>query len=813
MTSFSAEEAALEAEMSELGVQRRRGQRARLRAAGRESLTPAGHHLTRAAMSRVVAGLTAWREEQEAQAGVRRAPAYACLDGMAAPQLALLAIRVTVDAAVRGVSWNAWVHRIAGAVDAERVASEVAAAHPGSWSALRRNAAACPERAKPRLRRAVRAFAAEKGVPRWSIAQRLKVGALLAYLVELHAGLVQVVEVRAGRRTKRIVRLAEGTEAWIAEADRRDEILEPLYLPMLDVPAEWSPRPADPELAKAWRPGGYATGLVARQYLVKNRSKAIREGVAGADMPAVYAAVNRLQATPWQVNPDVLEVARALWESGERWAGLAAQGDDPLPPKPPGIEADRAAFRDWMRRRFLIRRENVRRACSRGEAARILWLAGRLADAPRFHYPQQLDFRGRIYPTPQYLQPQGPDLARGLLRFADGAWLDRAAHGPALRWFWIHGANCLGLDKLALGARVNGIIARADEIRRVAADPLDCRWWQEADEPWQFLAWCLEAGELLDTGRVRTRIPCYVDGTNNGLQLLSLLLRDPVGGAATNCLPGERRDVYQDIADGVTARLREVDDATARGWLSWFPGGRMPRAAAKRPVMTLPYGCTPYSVKQYVAAWYEEEVRQGKAGPWGGKDEYRRCAELAEHLWAVIERELGRSLEAMRYLRGLSDQSVDKGICPAWRAPTGFPVRQPYPNWRTRVVSTRLGERVRWVRHRADAAGLNKRRHRNGLAPNFVHSLDAAVLASAVAAFDAGPISTIHDSFGTTAPYVERLGRCLRQTMADVFETNLLADLVNQLDALGGGRVSYPSPPAMGSLDPRAVLDSTYLFS
>lgn len=808
MVEFSSDEATLEAEMAELGVQRRRGQRARLRAVGKESLTAAGHHLVRAAMTRVVDAIEAWRVQQEVEQPTRRQQAFVLLAGFPAPQLALLALRVTVDLACRASGWQAWVHAIAGAVDAERVARAVAADHPASWSALRRNAAACPDRKSPRLRRSTRLFAREKGIPRWTIRQRLLVGALVSWMVETASGLVTVDTVKSGRRSKKILRLAPGTEEWIAEADRRDEALEPLYLPMLDVPGDWSPTDR----------GGYATDLVARQYLVKNRSKAIREAVAGADMPAVYGAVNALQRTAWQVNPTVLEVARALWDSGERWADLGAAEDDPLPPKP-ADETDKVAMRDWMRRRFLIRRENIRRAAARGEGARILWLGGRLADVPRFHYPQQLDFRGRVYPVPQYLQPQGPDLARGMLRFADGEYLDGTHPGKGMVypnvWFWIHGANCLGLDKLPLEERVSRIFGQADAIRAVAHDPLDCRWWQEADEPWQFLAWCLEAGELLETGRVLTRIPVYIDGTNNGLQLLSLLLRDETAGAATNCMPGPRRDVYQDIADGVTARLREVDDDTARGWLSWFPDQRMPRAAAKRPVMTLPYGCTPYSVKQYVAEWYEEEVRQGRPGPWGGRDEYRRCAELAGHLWAVIEVTLGRALEAMRWMREASNAMVDKGVCPEWRAPTGFPVRQPYPNWRTRVVRTRLGERVRWIRHRRDAGGLNRRRHRNGLPPNFVHTLDAAVLATAVHSFSSvgAPVSTIHDSFGTLAPYVPALGRAVREAVAGIFSADLLADLQSQLDKLGSGRVSFKQLPAMGTMDPQEFLRAEYAFS
>ena len=86
-----------------------------------------------------------------------------------------------------------------------------------------------------------------------------------------------------------------------------------------------------------------------------------------------------------------------------------------------------------------------------------------------------------------------------------------------------------------------------------------------------------------------------------------------------------------DVADDVTRRLREVDDDSARGWLAWFPDGRMPRGAAKRPVMTLPYGCTKWSVTQYVKDWFEEEIRQGLNG------NICRCGTYANVVMAAID--------------------------------------------------------------------------------------------------------------------------------------------------------------------------------
>jgi DNA-directed RNA polymerase len=232
--------------------------------------------------------------------------------------------------------------------------------------------------------------------------------------------------------------------------------------------------------------------------------------------------------------------------------------------------------------------------------------------------------------------------------------------------------------------------------------------------------------------------------------------------------------------------------------------------------MTLPYGCTAWSVRQYVLDWFEEELRSGKVSPWGTEPPGRRVVELADHLWAAIEATLGRALGAMRWLRAMARTSLEAGVGPVWRSPSGFPVRQSYTNWEVQQVRTKFGERIRWVRSRKAGDRLNRRRHVNALAPNFVHSLDAAVLARVVARFSpAGkiPVSTIHDSFGTTAAHIQNLGRLIREEYAAVFGPDLFEDFREQLRTNAGGTVQFPEPPVRGALDPSAVVGSTYLFS
>jgi DNA-directed RNA polymerase len=128
----------------------------------------------------------------------------------------------------------------------------------------------------------------------------------------------------------------------------------------------------------------------------------------------------------------------------------------------------------------------------------------------------------------------------------------------------IHGANLFGYDKAALAERIDWVSERQELIARTAHDPFADRWWTEADKPWSFLSWVMEYGAYLDGGDgFVSTLPVSVDGSCNGLQHFSAMLRDPVGGAAVNLVPSDRpSDIYQRVADVVIEKLQR--DGAAR---------------------------------------------------------------------------------------------------------------------------------------------------------------------------------------------------------------------------------------------------------
>ena len=107
---------------------------------------------------------------------------------------------------------------------------------------------------------------------------------------------------------------------------------------------------------------------------------------------------------------------------------------------------------------------------------RALNEGNKFAHAAAIYFPHSLDFRGRVYPIPDAgLTPQGNDLQKALLEFADGKPLGESGEN----WLAIHGANVLGAtrgglktSKMTFRERIAYITSITPEIERIAADPM-----------------------------------------------------------------------------------------------------------------------------------------------------------------------------------------------------------------------------------------------------------------------------------------------------------------------------------------------------
>lgn len=636
----------------------------------------------------------------------------------------------------------------------------------------------------------------------WPEKDKIVLGMHLLELFIEATGLVSLEIVPRGKNdTPFEVVASKETMDWIMKKNASGSVLQPELLPMIVPPVPWS---------SPWN-GGYMTTSLTRMTLVKTHNSWYLEDLNNLEIPTVYTAINAVQETGWAINQEVLMVAQELWNSGMEIGDTPAKKMDEEPAKPHDIDTNPEAKRIWKRAVNEVKTENIRRASRILQTAKTLAIAEKFKEEPAIYFPHQLDFRGRMYAIPMFLNPQGPDLAKSLLRFSEGKALENQ---DAADWLAIHGANTYGNDKISYEDRVAWVEENEDNIRKCAENPLDYLWWTKADSPWQFLAWCFEWYGYLGAGfDWVSSIPVALDGSCNGLQHFSAMLKDEVGGAAVNLVPSDRpADIYQTVADKVLIAIKSDPSPLAVVWRAYG----LTRKDTKRCVMVLPYGGTEYAFKLFI----QEAIREsGKQGLFGDSfKDFSASGFMAKEIHKAIKGTVVKAMEAMSWLQSLSRIASDSGLPIRWNTPSGFPVLQRYQKTKTKQLAIYLtGKRVR-LSLMENLPEIDKKRQANGVSPNFVHSLDASALMETVKnslPLGVASFAMIHDSYGTHARDTSALAGVLRESFVGLYSGPCILETFRQ----GVSQISsipldtLPPPPAHGDLLSEGIIRSKYFFA
>lgn len=640
----------------------------------------------------------------------------------------------------------------------------------------------------------IAAVAEKAGIERmsWSNEEKVRVGWGLVTLVEETTDLLFRAAPGQGWSQEYILALSEHTKERIRGLHERLEILHPIVLPMVIPPRSWS---------DSLDQGGYlysSTKAVIPSFLGDHR--------VTYSVPLVAEAANYLQCTPFQINRDVLDVASRLWSQGGDMAGLVRATLGEIPPKPAG-KWESPEVRAWRQAAREVHRQHGKDASARVSTAFKVSIANRLKGHRAIWFVNHLDFRGRIYTKGTHLQPQGDDLCRGLLRFAEA----KAPGGAGMRWLKIHLANCHGVDKVSFADRIAWADAYLKPYRNGAeCDPYSDRRWMDADEPWGALAALLACLSPDDAG---SRVIVGVDGTCNGIQHLSALGLDDVGAGSVSMLPADKpSDIYGDVAKEVN-RLIELDCSTITYdpddvHPCWQWRGKVTRKTVKPGVMTTPYGVTMIGMREQIKAWMEKQADEGN--PVGG-----RPYQMAEYLQLKMDEAMLRIISAakriMQWLRDVSDICHAAGCDVHWTTLLGFPVRQSY--CRTQARRIRISNNLVTLRVPDAERRLHAQSQRRGLPPNYVHSLDAChLMQAAIRCREEGiTLGATHDSYKTHACDVDRLGVLLREEFVELYGDNPLERFRREVMERTG--LTLPEIPERGTLDIRQVMDAPYFFA
>ena len=648
----------------------------------------------------------------------------------------------------------------------------------------------------------------------WSSREKLAIGYALLVWFRDSTGLID-----APRNSQYV----DPTPALLEHIEKTmgDRVLDfMLYKPMVVKPIPWSQ-------GNLFR-GGYHSNKVRSYPLIKGSKTRDVERMDNMNLTNVIPAVNALQETPWRVNKHILDVLSwTMFTKGGDIAGLPRANAYPLPPEPAGYRVDEEVTKEHNRRCFLVHNDNRELISKRLMVLTTIAVANQFKGYKEIYFPHNLDSRGRAYPLPVFLQPQGPDYTKALLEVAHGQPI---LNEEAVCWLAIAGANAYGNDKISLQERVNWAQDNDEMIFSIATDPKHDLRWMEASDPFQFLRFCYEWKAFWDTGYgFMSHMVVPVDATCSGLQHYSAMLRDEIGGRSVNLVPGlTRQDIYQDVADKVIEGLmhfaQKPDHPNFQIAQDWIKFG-INRKITKRQVMVVPYSGTFSSCMEYTREAVLEKIKEGHPCGWDMNDtadHTQRIVVLAKLIWSSIDEVVVKGKQAMQWLskaaseyakwanKHLTGNAYTKSM--KWVTPDGFEVIHYRADEKKKRLPTYLDGYVQ-LSYYEEMDKMSSKDLALAVAPNFVHSLDANLLRASVnkgLAVGITDYAMIHDSFGVHASRMgEFLNQCVKPAFVEMYQEDVLQQFAAKLPEV----LELEALPTKGNLVLEHVTQSEFFFS
>ena len=238
--------------------------------------------------------------------------------------------------------------------------------------------------------------------------------------------------------------------------------------------------------------------------------------------------------------------------------------------------------------------------------------------------------------------------------------------------------------------------------------------------------------------------------------------------------------------------------------------------------MTMVYGSTLFGIQEQLNSVLVSMRDKGVDLPEGfGYNLSPDCKRMAKIVNESIGEVVVKGREAMDWIQEALEPLVKEHADMEWITPTGFRVRQSYrrPNLK-RVETTfdRVSYRISYA-DGVDEKKLNTRQQRQGISPNFVHSMDAsALMLTTMKCKQEGinDLHMIHDSYGTHAGKTEELFRYIREEFVNMYEDN---DVLQQFKDEVVKRLpedkqqDVKDVPTKGDLDLKQVLTSPFFFA
>ena len=449
----------------------------------------------------------------------------------------------------------------------------------------------------------------------------------------------------------------------------------------------------------------------------------------------------------------------------------------------------------------------------------------------------EADYRGRLYYSEPFLNFQGPDLSRGLLKFARSKPMDQYG----LFWLAVHtacsynqsygmdelpewaekyreylldeGLESISVDKMTLEDRVRWTNENMSWIRK-AGEEIEV--FHHAEKPVSFLACCLEFHdyhEAVNSNQIfRTSLPIPIDGSNNGWQHLGAISKDPKTGILVGLIPTDiQKDFYVQTAKEL---YNLTTDERLKGLLDSMPMKHIRKGISKRGSMTRAYSAGAEKIGENM--WFDCKTEDYHDTYGITKED---CMALAKILVKAINNVCPGPLKTMGYMQALAGVAISQGKdVLTWSTPSLFPVEYScYYSKKCMTKGTIAGydkyNKMCRVNHVAQVYTdfPDVRGFMCGISPNYIHSMDAAHMALVIDQWN-GDFGAVHDSFSTHAPDVELLLAHTKQEFIDIYDvenfyTRIEDELVEDMADVTIDR------PELGTLNIQEIEDSDYFFA
>jgi hypothetical protein len=463
--------------------------------------------------------------------------------------------------------------------------------------------------------------------------------------------------------------------------------------------------------------------------------------------PAVLSAVNKLQAVSFVVSPAIQDAADVLLDNLSEY----------------GVTE---------------------------EDARIYRAVAKLA-SDECHFPVTMDKRGRMYYRGGLVTPQVTDFCKAAFQFKDAVALGETGFDAIA----IHTANVCGMDKETMDDRISWTMANIDSGTFAAITDFEdvIQTFPNADT-FQATVAILEINRILaldtDPALVTSTLVCHQDGTCNGLQHMAAITGSRETAESVNCVASTWSDTPSDIYGVIAAVAAEMTTGDVSALIAKYG-----RDMAKNPVMIVGYGAGEETVIANTAKFLSKKGEN---------------VELAEAVGKAYMAALGVKAAAVKSFTSAvtrrMEMAMQAGLTSAqWTTADGFVCDIEY----TSIEDSRIRAGA-FNAVKAGAVGrIDEVKTRGAMAPNLVHSVDAAHLRMVVNSVD-HDLVTVHDSIGSHAGNFFTTASAIRTQFVAVHEYDILTELCTSMDVKP---INFVAKRRAGGYNASEALNSTYIFS